>query len=63
MLLFDVTFDTGEENEIGQKHRTWLKLIVVVKYVEYTCSRGMVDKWRKISRKRIFGKKFQESMG
>ena len=43
MLLFDVTFDTGEENEIGRKHRTWLKNNSRRK-VEY--SRGMVDKWR-----------------
>ena len=40
MLLFDVTFDTGEENEIGRKHRTWYSRCKI----EY--SRGMVDKWR-----------------
>ena len=40
MLLFDVTFDTGEENKIGRKHRTWYSRCKI----EY--SRGMVDKWR-----------------
>ena len=39
MLLFDVTFDTGEESKIGQKHRTWLKIIVVVK-------QNIVQIWR-----------------
>ena len=40
MLLFDVTFDTGEENEVGRKHRTWYSRCKI----EY--SRGMMDKWR-----------------
>ena len=40
MLLFDVTFDTGEEIKIGRKHRTWYSRRKI------ECSRGMVNKWR-----------------
>ena len=34
MLPIDVTFDTGKETEKAWKHRTCLKIIIVVNIVE-----------------------------